>query len=80
MLDSVAEFRISTPGMSPKKIINSKVANGFNVKEQKEIFKNSPEKKDSGATNGVPRYREVSTNILFCPANILIKYYRIFDH
>ena len=57
MLDSVKEFKISTPGMSPKKILNSTVANGFNVREQKDIFPSSPVKKVG--TNGVSRPREV---------------------
>ena len=57
MLDSVKEFKISTPGMSPRKILNSKVANGFNVGEQKEIFPSSPMKKVG--SNGVSRHRKV---------------------
>ena len=57
MLDSVKEFKISTPGMSPKKIINSTVANGFNVREQKDIFPSSPVKRVG--TNGVSRHTSV---------------------
>ena len=78
MSDSVQEFMISTPGLSPKKIINSNVANGFYVREQKEIFQSSPLKKDrnkvsrprkrdpTGAYNGnrVNRVRE-GVRILF---------------
>ena len=55
MSDSVQEFMISTPGLSPKKIINPNVVNGFHVREQKEIFQSSPLKRDK---NKVPRSRK----------------------
>ena len=46
MSESIQELRLDTPGFSPKKIINSTLANGFQVKEQQNIsdFNTSPEK------------------------------------
>ena len=62
MSDSVQEFMITTPGLSPKKIFNSSVANGFHVREQKGDLPSSPLKRERKISSPKKRDRAPVTN------------------